>query len=93
MFPFARTLLVLPRMLRALNERWPKRTLGFKTAAELWDVRPTLVVDRQELRREVELNEEQLRRRDVPVDLAQRLAIERVLTNRGWLHREAGGWC
>lgn len=83
----------LPRMLRALNERWPKRKLGFKTAGECWNAKPVIVVDRQELRREVERNEEQLRRRNVSVDLAQRLAIEKALTNRGWLHREAGGWC
>jgi transposase InsO family protein len=81
------------RMRRALNERWPRRTLSFKTAAELWDIKPSLDVDRQELRREVAQIHERLCRQDVPGDLAQRLAIEKALTNRGLLHREAGGWC
>jgi len=81
------------RMRVALNERWPRRSLGFRTAADCWSARPCIDVDRDELRYEVEQREEQLRGRNVSDDLAQRLAIEKVLTNRGWLTREAGGWC
>jgi len=83
----------VPKMLHALNERWPRRTLGFKTAAELWNARPKLDVDRRELRDEVNRDADEQRRRNLPDDLATRLAIEKALTRRGWLRREVGGWC
>jgi transposase-like protein len=82
----------VPRMLHALNTRWPRRALEFKTPAELWNARPKLDVDRRELRDEVHRDAEQ-RRRNVSDDLAMRLAIEKALTRRGWLRREVGGWC
>lgn len=81
------------RMVRALNERWPRRSLCFRTAADVWNARPTLDVDRNEVHEEVTRHELEYRRRDVPVDLAARLAIEKALRNRGWLRRETGGWC
>jgi cell division septum initiation protein DivIVA len=81
------------RMRHALNELWPRRTLGFRTAAEVWSSRPKLDVDREALRLEVDNHQSRLRRQDVPADLAQRLAIEKALTQRGWLRREPGGWC
>jgi transposase InsO family protein len=81
------------RMRHALNELWPRRTLGFRTAGERWREKPVLDVDRQELQLEVDGYERDYRQREISEDLAQRLAIEKALTNHGWLRREAGGWC
>jgi len=81
------------RMLRALNERWPQRRLGFRTPAQAWNARLDVDPVRDSFHSEVQDLQSNYRRRDVPDDLAQRLAIEKALTQRGWLRREAGGWC
>ena len=84
-------------MLRAVNGLWRRRTLGWKTAHEAWTERPELVVDRAQLRQEVIERAawigRQLQRRGKPADLAQRLAIEQALQNRGYLRQTIGGWC
>jgi hypothetical protein len=80
-------------MRHALNDLWPRRTLGFRTAGECWKKRPALDVDRAELKNEVERHQQDYMRRNVSDDLAKRLAIEKALTNHRWLLREAGGWC
>lgn len=90
--------LPLERMMRALNTRWRRRRLDWRTSSEVWDTRAPLRVDRNELAEEVEDKTERIvRRLDVQIaparDLAQRLAIEQALVRRGLLRREVGGWC
>jgi hypothetical protein len=85
------------RMLVALNGVWKRRTLQWRTANDVWSTRPRLEVDRGELRGEVADRAERIRRNrggcTLPEDLVQRLAIEGVLVQRGWLRREAGSRC
>lgn len=87
----------LAEMLKGVNEVWRRRTLGWRTAAEVWSTRPSLTIDRQALREEV--NERTARlapailNRGKPKDLAERLAIEQTLMQHGWLHLQHGGWC
>lgn len=87
----------LREALNALNEVWRRRTLGWKTAYEVWQERPALHVDRKQLREEVSERaariRSQLQSRGKPADLAQRLAIEQALQARGYLRQIAGGWC
>jgi hypothetical protein len=84
----------LARMLRALNERWLRRSLGWLSAAALWSRRRPLRVDRLELRQDVEHRAARLRERHgLRPRLASRLAIERALEDRGLLRRIARGCC
>jgi hypothetical protein len=87
----------LKAALQALNTIWRRRALGWQTAAEAWDHRPTLNVDRLALRDEVEERAAMIRRhphkRGEAADLAQRLAIEQALETRGYLRQTIGGWC
>lgn len=87
----------LREMLAALNGLWRRRTLAWQTAAEVWDKRPRLNVDRQALREEVEERAIRISRaltlRGKPADLAERLAIEQTLELKGYLRVETGGWC
>jgi hypothetical protein len=84
-------------MLHGVNHLWRRRTLGWKTATELWNARPRLNVDRNAFREEV--HERALRiareskRRQQPADWAERLAIERTLQRMGYLRQQIGGWC
>lgn len=84
-------------MIASLNTLWRRPTLGWKTAAEVWNARATLDVDRAELHRDVQRRTARLRRRLDPrtsyAGLAERLAIEQALTERGLLCRFPGGWC
>jgi transposase InsO family protein len=88
---------LLERMIHCLNTLWPRRSLGWKTAAELWSDRSNLHIDRQSLRKEVQNRARHLGRhidlRAKPADLIERLAIEQTLENLGYLHRQTGGWC
>jgi hypothetical protein len=84
-------------MIGVLNTRWRRRRLAWATAAEVWQHRRPLVVDRTELAAEVyershRLASELAGRGDVAI-LATRLAIEQALINRGLLRRVVGGWC
>lgn len=81
----------LERMMQTLNERWPRRALAWRTAAEIWNARPPLRVDRAELHAEVVYRAARLADRCAP-RLAGRLAIEQTLEHRGYLRRIAGGW-
>jgi hypothetical protein len=86
------------RMRHALNDRWPRRSLGWMTAAEKWATRTVPCDDRAQLRAGVAERAARLRRedhlRDVADDtLVERLATEHALTTRGYLRRELGGWC
>jgi hypothetical protein len=86
------------RMRHALNEAWPRRTLGWMTAAEKWATRGVPCEDRAQLRATVAERAAMLRRDerldgDVDELLVQRLAVEITLTKRGHLRRQPGGWC
>jgi transposase len=84
----------LMRMLRALNERWPRESLGWLTAAALWSRRRPLHVDRTQLRQDVAHRAARLsERHGLRLRLARRLAIEQALEDRGLLRRIARGWC
>lgn len=75
----------LDRMKTALNERWLRPTLGWRSAAQCWATRPLLDDDRDELHDEVEGRARRLVMLDVEEDLAMRLAIEQALIERGYL--------
>lgn len=87
----------LEQMLHGVNEVWRRRTLGWRTAAEAWNERPRLQIDRRALREEVQERTSRIARelecRGKPADLAERLAIEQALQSRGYLRQEIGGWC
>jgi hypothetical protein len=87
----------LDAMMIALNARWRRGTLGWHTAQELWQARPSIQVDRQALADDVNDRAARLRRRfnaaPKPQDLAWRLALKQALVNRGLLRIEKGGWC
>jgi len=83
--------------MHELNTLWRRRELGWQTAAEAWDHRPQLDVDRAALIDEVQHRAAAIRRhldvRGAPADMAQRLAIEQALKARGYLRQALGGWC
>lgn len=87
----------LLEMLAAVNGLWRRRTLGWKTASEMWVARPRITIDRRAFREEVKERAARiaslLERRGQPADLAERLAIEQALESRGLLRKEVGGWC
>ena len=85
-------------MRRALNERWPRRSLGWMTAADKWAIRIVPCDDRTQLRASVADRASQLRCDGDPNGLddplaIERLAIELTLRQRGYLRTELGGWC
>jgi hypothetical protein len=88
-------------MLQILNCEWRRRTLGWRTSAELWSERPKLRVDRTELKEEVTDLASRIRREDDLMEdrkedaakLSWRLAIERALINRGLIELVSEGWC
>lgn len=80
----------LDRMKTALNERWRRPTLGWRSAAECWATRPPLDDDRDQLHDEVQQRVQRLVARGVEEDLAMRLAIEQALTERGYLQITSG---
>lgn len=78
----------------ALNHLWPRRSLGWRTAGELWDTRRPLALDRQALRDEVTERAARIleaRTGDLDIDAAWRFAVEHALTRRGLLHIKPGG--
>lgn len=85
------------RMLNALNCEWPRRSLSWQTAQQVWARRPAVEIDRDALREEVEDRAARIRRqaegRAAVVAMAERLAIESALQQRGFLRWERGGWC
>lgn len=81
-------------MMRSLNNRWPRRRLGWRTGAEGWSRRAELNVDREQLRKEVEDACRHLVVDDgLKPDLGWRLAVEHALTKRGLLRVVPGGGC
>jgi hypothetical protein len=80
----------LDRMKRALNERWLRPTLGWRSAAQCWEARRTVDNERGSFLDEVRDRAARLRGRRVESRLAMRLAIEQALTQRGYLRVTRG---
>jgi hypothetical protein len=80
--------------ITAIDTRWPRRSLGWRTAQEIWQSRGALRVDREKLRQDVQRMTAKLQSkmgcRGFPADMAERLAIEAALTKRGLLSRQGG---
>jgi transposase len=85
------------RMLAALNAAVPRRSLGWRTAGEVWRERPVLTIDRSGFLEDVRERTAQLALSQPGLTaydgLVDRLAIEGALTSRGLLKCERGGWC
>lgn len=81
----------------ALNRLVPRRKLAWSTAAEAWEQRPNLDVDRLAFAHDVAARAAALRNTPAPKgateDRPERLAIEEALTQRGFLSRRTEGWC
>jgi transposase InsO family protein len=81
-------------MMESLNNQWPRRRLGWTTAAQEWSARPAIDVDRVKLRKEVEATcRRLLARHDVNPTVGWRLAVKQALTWRGLLRVKPGGGC
>ena len=84
-------------MRHTFNELVPRRTLGWRTAGELWRARTKLAVDRAEFASEVTERVERLKEQEALrvayPGLVERLAIQAALINRGLLRLTKGGWC
>jgi hypothetical protein len=80
--------------ISAMDCRWRRRALHWRTAQEIWQNRTPLTEDREALRHEVQTIAARLRTENVcrgfPADMAERIAIEAALTKRGYLTREGG---
>jgi hypothetical protein len=78
----------------AMDTRWPRRALGWRTAQDIWQNRPRLTENRDHLHRDVQRIAARIRSknrcRGFPADMAERLAIEAALTKRGYLSRQGG---
>ncbi len=79
-------------MRTALNALWARPTLDWCTAQQAWLKRPTLDVDRKELRAEVERCTTRLTSSGLEYLAAQRVATETALIKRGLLTINSGGW-
>lgn len=79
----------LRRMTAALNDRWPRRTLHWRTAGEVWRDRAPLLIDRVALAEEVDQRAARIIATDAArdIDVANRFAIEHALESRGLLRR------
>ena len=80
-------------MKTALNALWARPTLGWWTSQQAWDRRPTVDIDREELRREVDWHAAGLVHSGFRVLHARRVAIEQALIKRGLLTINQGGRC
>jgi hypothetical protein len=81
----------VPEMRRVLNERWPLRSLGWKTPAEVWTQRPDLSDHRETLYEEVQQRAARIAVKiGGDVDAASRIAIETALYERGFLKLTTG---
>ena len=80
--------------ISAIDSRWPRRALGWRTSHEIWQNRIALQVDRKALRQDVQRITEKIQSkqgcRGFTADMAERLAIEAALTKRGLLSRTGG---
>jgi transposase len=80
----------LDRMKSALNERWLRPTLGWKSAAQVWATRRSFEHERGSFLDEVDERAARLRGHGIDQRLAMRLAIEQALTQRGYLRVTPG---
>jgi hypothetical protein len=83
------------RMRAALNDRWPRRALDWRTPADVWATRAPITRElRDSFQQEVYDRAARLDQHlDHDSDLAMRLAIEQALTQRGYLCLERGDRC
>ena len=80
----------LEHMKRALNERWLRPTLGWRSAANVWDTRRTFADERGSFLDEIDERTAQLCSHGIDLHLARRLAIEQALTMSGYLRVTPG---
>jgi hypothetical protein len=80
----------LDRMKTALNDRWLRPTLGWRTAAHCWGARRSVDHERSSFLDDVGARAARLRQHAVEDRLATRLAIEQALTQRGYLRVTPG---
>lgn len=80
----------LDRMKSALNERWLRPTLRWKSAAEIWTTRRCFDDERGSFLDDVDERAARLRGRGLDHRLAMRLAIEQALTQKGYLRITSG---
>jgi len=80
----------LDRMKSALNERWLRPTLDWKSAAQVWETRRSFDDERGSFLDEIDERAAQLRGRGIEQRLAMRLAIEQALIQRGYLRITSG---
>lgn len=82
----------LEPMRRALNELWPRRSLGWQSPAEVWTRRAIPIEDRAALLREVQRRAARIAARagDADAEWAWRIAIEEALIERGYLRVTTG---
>jgi hypothetical protein len=84
----------IDHMMRSLNDLWPRRRLGWATAAEAWNARPVVHVDRDEMRKEVEETWGRLLAHgNIKPDVGWRIAVKQALKNRGLVRVVPGGGC
>lgn len=89
---------LLERMIYCLNTLWPRRKLGWRTAADAWRARqPISVSTRTRFIEEVKERKHRLacrlNVRGVASDMIERLAIEQTLTHMGYLQLQSGNRC
>ena len=88
------TTAAIDHMMQSLNNLWPRRRLGWKVAAQAWNARREVDVNRVELRKEIEQTCNGLiTRHDVNPDVGWRVAVNQALTKRGLLRVVPGGGC
>ena len=80
----------LDQMKTALNERWLRPTLGWKSAARVWETRRSFDDERGSFLNEIDERAARLRNHDIYQRLAMRLAIEQALKQRGYLRITPG---
>ncbi len=80
----------LDRIKTAINERWLRPTLGWRTAAQYWNERRPLDDERSSFLDDVRARADRLRGERVEDPLAMRLAIEQALTQTGYLRIKPG---
>jgi hypothetical protein len=80
-------------MMAALNGRWQRGTLGWKTAEDVWRERQGLHFNRHAFRRQVVDRACHITSSaGASKDLAWRLAIEQILAKWGLLRVTKEGW-
>lgn len=89
---------LLERMIHCLNTLWPRRKLGWRTAADAWRSRGAISADTrtrfiEEVRERTRKLACRLNVRGVASDFAERLAIEQTLTQMGYLQLQSGQRC